>query len=453
MISLIPLIGILVIGVLLAYRQTGRNITLLIFILALPFYTIFLSLVYKLTGNYPLIMGVKLWKELIPLILLSIIMLVRWKQLIRMRLTLLDVLVLLFLSLNILYLFIPNNVELMNKFISFKNHSFFCIIYFLGRVIKISKHRQKNIVRLIIGVGVFAGIVAILEYFHFINVPDLAGLMNYTNSAFNQQTTGEYGLTWTFQTAFGARRYSSFFANPLELASSCILTGSAALFMIYGADITLMQRVKYKLLFLLIISGLILSVSRASTISVVLVSILILLYHKKYISLLVLSGLIIISFILLLGNLDFNQYFKNTVNFSNPSSLGHLIEWSEGGQSIISNPLGLGFGRSGPSAARFGDDQIGGESQFIITGVELGVLGLLLYILILSLSILNGFRGYKYIGGTAGGLCLISSLSRIGLVIPSMTSAINTYIFIMFVSWWLVGFSVQQLQIKDLKVL
>ena len=76
---------------------------------------------------------------------------------------------------------------------------------------------------------------------------------------------------------------------------------------------------------------------------------------------------------------DFYDFIINTITFSNGSSLGHVLEWIEGIEAMYTNPLGLGLGESGRVAA-FAGEHTGGENQFIITGVQLGVPLLLVYI-------------------------------------------------------------------------
>jgi len=214
-------------------------------------------------------MGVKVWKDLLPLIFFTIILLTRRKRLGILPLTLLDVLVQTLLIVNIIHLMLPNEAGFVARLLSFRINTFFGIIYFLGRVIPIPLYRQEAILKLLVWVGALSGVLTIFELLQVINIPESSDLMLYTESVFNQQTAGDFGLSWTFQTAFGYRRYSSFFANPLELASSTLLTGSAALFLLYGILTTWKQRFLYRLAFLFIVVGLLLSISRMSTIAFV----------------------------------------------------------------------------------------------------------------------------------------------------------------------------------------
>ncbi|MDB2647990.1 hypothetical protein N9Y38_00290, partial [Flavobacteriaceae bacterium] len=84
--------------------------------------------------------------------------------------------------------------------------------------------------------------------------------------------------------------------------------------------------------------------------------------------------------------------------------------------------------------------KIGGENQFLIYGVQMGVISMILYSLILFKSILNSAKlylksdniNYKSVG-------FITSLTKFGLLIPLFTANAELYLFVAFFSWYLVG--------------
>ena len=86
------------------------------------------------------------------------------------------------------------------------------------------------------------------------------------------------------------------------------------------------------------------------------------------------------------------------------------------------------------------DIKIGGENQFLIFGVQLGVMFMIIYILIILKSIINGFKTFEYskiVSNKKIGLTIF--LLKIGLVIPALTSNIEIYLFVSLFSWLLVG--------------
>ncbi|MCA9960200.1 MAG: hypothetical protein KC443_14260, partial [Anaerolineales bacterium] len=102
------------------------------------------------------------------------------------------------------------------------------------------------------------------------------------------------------------------------------------------------------------------------------------------------------------------------------------------------------LGSSGHIGSRFGD-QVGGENQFVILGVDLGLIGLGFYILILLSAIRSSLHAMRRTEGVTQGLAFVAAAAKLGLLIPTFTSHIEVYVFAMFITWWLVGFSVQQL--------
>ena len=49
-------------------------------------------------------------------------------------------------------------------------------------------------------------------------------------------------------------------------------------------------------------------------------------------------------FFMFVINPDLYEFIYETITFTNPSSVGHVLAWVEGIEAITSNPLGLGLG-------------------------------------------------------------------------------------------------------------
>jgi O-antigen ligase len=128
----------------------------------------------------------------------------------------------------------------------------------------------------------------------------------------------------------------------------------------------------------------------------------------------------------------------DTLNFSHPSSVGHVLEWVQGIMSIYSNPLGIGMGSSGRIGGSLGEN-IGGENQYIIIGVQAGVIALLLYLSIYVSLIANAKKWYRKLTRKEKQFALVILLIKIGFVIPSMTSETESSVYISYVTWFLSG--------------
>ena len=91
-----------------------------------------------------------------------------------------------------------------------------------------------------------------------------------------------------------------------------------------------------------------------------------------------------------------SQYFiLDTLSFQNTSSLGHLLEWLEGINSMMQNPMGIGLAMSGNANGVDQTLKIGGENQFLIYGVQMGFLGLIISVSILIKAVIDSLKVFK----------------------------------------------------------
>jgi hypothetical protein len=136
---------------------------------------------------------------------------------------------------------------------------------------------------------------------------------------------------------------------------------------------------------------------------------------------------------------DIYEIITTSIDFSDSSSMSHLIEWLAGIQSIYSHPFGLGLGSSGRIAGSFGEN-IGGENQLIIIGVQTGIVSIALYISIYFLVVKNAFRlfGHSKINKERK-IGLLLTLLKVGLIIPLLTAELETYLYISYITWFLSG--------------
>jgi len=149
-------------------------------------------------------------------------------------------------------------------------------------------------------------------------------------------------------------------------------------------------------------------------------------------------GTMIVGFTIFLLNTDIGEFVINTINFSNSSSLSHLVEWIDGLEAIRIHPMGMGLGESGRVAGEFGLNT-GGENQLIILGVQTGVIPVIVYIAmmiaIIRVSIVQ-VRGGNKLSKQVG---IIVFLLKIGLMLPLLTASAESYLYISHVSWFFSG--------------
>jgi len=100
--------------------------------------------------------------------------------------------------------------------------------------------------------------------------------------------------------------------------------------------------------------------------------------------------------------------------------------------------LGLGLGESGRVANASGDN-IGGENQLIIIGVQAGVIAMFTYLTIYISLMVIAIKNLKKEKGPFYTLALIVLLIKVGLLIPMFTANIDSYIYVSYLSWFLAG--------------
>jgi hypothetical protein len=437
----------------LANKKPGT--LLLIYLRVLPVYTLFLALIYNFTGSQSIVKILQPWKEIFALLFLffSLVNLVVFRKNWFKRLHRIDILVILYMVLNLVYLIVPFGPALNVRLYGLRANTFFLILYLLGRIVPLSPRQQTTIPKILVGIGFLAGLLTLSE-FSFLpkNWLISAGMMKYLRDFFNMKSAGHYGLTWTFETFTGMRRYSGFFANPLELASSTLVTGAAALYLFFKSKPSTWNRYFYAFAYALISLSLILSFSRSSMFAFLLqiIAISVLLKNPR-LRLLVFVAISIGVLVILISPFTQQIVFmvKMSLSFSEESSRGHLLEWIEGTKAFLQMPFGLGLGMSGHIGNRF-NLKTGGENQFVVIGVDTGIPGVLLYGSIFLFSIYYAIQAfYKIKPGPARALIFIAATSKFAMLLPAFTSSIEIYAFISYVTWWLMGFSIQQLTIHE----
>ncbi len=416
---------------------------LLFLIFGLSIYTSALSVTFML-GFKDLIIYLQSFKEIFILLMLGTSL---WNLKTRIKLHFIDYAILTFFLYTLIYAVLPIGEQgLIERVLAFKSTSFFFFVYCCGRLFRPEDIYISKYFHYILLVIIMAAIVILYEYVTDQHLQTLTGYADYNFYLFNFEPSGNYGLTWTFESEGGFKRFASFFANPLELAASTIIGLS-----IVGALFTTNEN-KFKIdgFGILALAAtfvcILLALSRSSFISYFIVIYFFAFFtKKKFILTLAHSAVALVVFYLIYlfwtsdGRDDgLEQVIINTLNFSNPSSVGHLVEWIQGAMAIAANPFGLGLGSSGRIGGSLGEN-IGGENQFIIIGVQAGIIALLIYLTIYIALIKSCIKWLPKLKGKEKKVCLALLLIKIGFIIPSLTSEIESSSYISYLTWFLSG--------------
>ena len=416
---------------------------MLFLIFGLPVYTTTLSVcfMYGFDDYIPVLQSCK---ELLILSALGYLIYYYREKLI---LHLIDKLVIAFFIYTLLYVFLPiGQYSFLDKLFALKSLSFFVFVYFTGRLFNPRKIYVSKYFHYICLVTIAAAILLVYEVVTFQHFQTLTGYADFNYYIFNQEPTGNYGLSWTFEIDNGLKRFASFFSNPLEHSASTLLTVS----ILAGLYTTNSNRIKMDRFGWIVLGctifAILFSLSRASFVSYFLmIYVYAFITKKKYILWFIHTCFIIgIIYFLFFIDRDLKEFIINTLNFTNPSSLGHLLEWLDGIQSMIKSPLGIGLGESGKVSLALGQN-IGGENQFIIIGVQAGIIALVLYLSIYILLIKNTYQRFGKLKGKEKKVCLALLLMKISFIVPMMTSNFESYIYISYISWFLSGLFVHMI--------
>jgi hypothetical protein len=370
----------------------------------------------------------------------------------KIKLHFIDKLVLFFFLYTLAYFILPiGTYSIFFKLLALKNIAFFPLLYFIGRFVNFKQLHLNKIYAFILFVIIVAFAVALIEKFTNTHLHAFTGYADYNLKFFDTEPTGKYGLGWTFETESGSKRFGSIFSNPLEFAAAIIVALAIALGVMTRKQekLGIYMDSFHVLALFATFCCILFAASRAAFVSYFLV-IYVYAWIAKMKKTLFYFHTISITIIILFfafAEGDLYDYVINTINFTNTSSIGHVIEWLNGLEAMAEKPLGLGLGESGRVANASGDN-IGGENQLIIIGVQAGVIAMFTYLTIYISILVLGLKQLKFAKGQFYTLALITVLLKVGLFIPMFTANIDAYIYVSFLSWFLSGLMVNLYQSK-----
>ncbi len=406
----------------------------------LPIYTTLQSQAFKIFDSEIIVTIIKLSKDLIFIYAFMIFLFGKNTHLFKrlFKFSLVDKLILFFTFLVTIYALIPlGEADIFSKLIYAKNLYIISITYLIGRNIKIDQvffnTIKKTLKYLILSFTFFLCFEFILST-HFHTIIDFS---NYNTIINEIDSQGNYGLSWSFESQGSSPRYAAFFADPLELSASLLLLTSLLIFNFWNNK----RNINYFLLFM-VTSAFFFSFSRGAIVACVGIILFGLILNKNYkilffiIAAFLLSTLSLVSF----GSDEIRYLIVDTIKFENTSSLGHLVEWIEGTLSILENPFGIGLAMSGNASGVDQTIKVGGENQFLIFGVQMGLLSIILYASILYFIIRRSSQVYLKTSNLDKHISFIVACTKFGLLLPLLTSNAELYLFVSLTTWFFAGY-------------
>ena len=426
------------------YKKRGEDLFVFV-IIGLPIYNSSLSIAYSyhLKDWIPLLQS---FKELLVLFALATLI---WNYKKKISFHSLDYWIAGFLIYTSIYVVLPlGHYSIIEKLVAIKSLSFFTIIYFTGRCIDTDKINLKNIFYSVGILTIAAALLLIIEVVTYTHFQSITGFAAFNTEFFGLDNTSTYDLGWTFERENGFKRFASFFANPLEFSTSMLVTVSMVLSIYTQKDNALKPNKFGWIVMAATFISVIMALSRASLISYTLLVYCYALLTKRKEIQYIIYGLIILSIgylLYLMIDSSIYDYMISVIQLNDSSSIGHILEWVEGVESMIAHPLGIGLGESGKVAAAL-QNNVGGENQLIIVGVQTGIISLVIYITIYIMIINNAIQYYPIVFGKLKTLTLTLVLMKIAFIFPMLTSNFDSNSYISFLIWLLTGIWISMIQ-------
>ena len=406
----------------------------------LPIYTTLQAQAFKIFNSEIVVTIIKLSKDIIFVYVFMIFLFGKNIHLFNrtFKFSLVDKLILIFTLVVTIYALIPlGEADIFSKLIYAKNLYIISITYLIGRNIKIDEvlfNTIKKILKyLILSLTFFLCFEFILST-HFHTIIDFS---NYNSIVNEIDPQGNYGLSWSFESQGSSPRYAAFFSDPLELSASLLLLTSLLIYNFWNNK----AKINYFLLFM-VLAAFLFSFSRGAIVACLGIVLFGLLLNKNYKILLIIFTFSILSTISLVyfGNEEIRYLIIDTLKFENTSSLGHLVEWVEGILSIFENPLGIGLAMSGNASGVDQAIKVGGENQFLIFGVQMGVFSIIIYALILFFVIKRSCKVYDMSSNNDKHISFIVACTKFGLLLPLLTANAELYLFVSLATWFFAGY-------------
>lgn len=446
--SIVAILLTILYGLLFVYTfnevMNGRIKAVLFYVVIFfPVYPIFLSINYDLFESAALSRVIQYSKELIIFGAFGLL-LFGGKKMIKANwhISFLDTLILFFIGLTFTFFFLGiGDATLVNRALYVKNILVMAIFYFFGRNVEISIDDWNRIFQIVFTMAIIATCIVTLEKLFNTHFHNYTGYNKYNLAIKDQEPAGVFGLSYTFEAEGGRPRFASFFAHPLELASGMLVVGAASfIYLVYSKN----NDHKKSYIFVLACSviSLLFAYSRASFASYVMMFVFMAFMLKYYriIFSTFFGFVLVVLYVFLVAPDEIRFFVIDTLTFTNSSSLTHLTDWLTAVESIISDPLGIGLAMSGNASGVEQELMVGGENQFLVIGVQLGVLGMLNYIAILIVGIRHSWLAFRRATTRNEAIVpFVAAATKFGLILPLLTANAEVYLYISLFSWWMIG--------------
>jgi hypothetical protein len=434
----------------------------------LPLQNFICMVLYRITGSQPLTKGLLVWKEIFLMVGLLYIF---YKKR-RIKLIYIDYAILLLLAYLVLSAVIPNGVlgtesSLITKVFGLRASMVPFLLYLLGRLSKMTIVDLKQIIRLYIYLAVAVCLFGFIEYsmpheFWFnigyldfkaieqVGLPQEYDLSDLREIFMLGHLYGHFG-------GMEIRRMISTFGSPLHVAFYLFVP---ILFIITGIihrrqlTITINRINMDRIILFILLSGFIITITRGPLISLIIASIFLVMFAikgRQRIKFIAVSAILVSLFTgLFMGKIK--QIVMTTISLEDVSALGHYMAYEKALKLIPEKPFGLGLGQSGAVGKTFGTGEGVGESLYFTFASEIGIPGLLLFLMIIISIFVYLRKRLKNLNKANNFFLRIMTLTIAAATIAFSIGSLNTEQWRGFTMggpyWFLLGMTISLIESK-----
>jgi hypothetical protein len=330
------------------------------------------------------------------------------------------------------------------ELLGFRDLAFFLLLYWVGRSTP-SILSDPRTLRRLYAVALVTAAIGVVEWF-FVTPEQLAllGIAAYYHdflglSAFAIDTpSGLPGNYWTEIGGTQVQRAGSVFVSGQGMAVPFILLLPAATgaLLVRGRP-SLKMMIGYGVIWL----GMLLTITRMSILACfVAVLAFVLLLKRPVWAASALSFAIaglVVGLLLIPGLATFAW---ETVMWQSTSSGSHVADYQRGLLAFLQRPFGYGLGTTDLAAMRAGLEPLMGDNLYLKYGLEMGVMGLLLHVLIYAGIVLAGMRVLRTSGDRTTRIgAIVVIVSTFAILLNAMTAAVFNSFPLAYLYFWLAG--------------
>lgn len=323
------------------------------------------------------------------------------------------------------------------------------LIYIVGRSVPLSEKRARTIFHWMLWLALLTSVVGIVESqllptkIHIdLGIPryyqELLGI------DFGAYYSGLPENYWRATSSTLLRRAASIYGSSQSFALSFLLLLPFSLYAMFTRRLG--RQGFATLVFLFSFAGLLLTITRFTIVIGMGLIALAGLLTSRLARRLAGVGLVLLALLFaaaMVGSSQVRGLVITTLTFQDHSTSSRLNIWSDTVEVVGRRPEGYGISAVGQTANRFAGEiraVVGIEGQISKIGVELGLLGLLLYLaLLLSLIFFLLAAHYRLREPHLRGLCFVMALTFVGLLLNAVTTEWHNSIALVYPAWWLAG--------------